>query len=165
MPGMSAIERSIRRRGEKFKGKMMEREKKVKYLKGYFFATREIKQIQEELQALSYDFGLKSPNVNGTPGGSGTSDLSKYVIKEEELEKKIDERKEKQLQIMTEIRALIEGLEDSEERLILRYRYLILDKGHLMTWERIGELCNYSRISVIRIHEHAIEHLFEDDTK
>lgn len=143
----------------------MERKKAVKYLKGYYYATREIRQIQEELKALSYDFGLRSPNINGTPGGSGTSDLSKYVIKEEELEKKMEERKEKQLQIMTEIRTLIEGLEDSEERLILRYRYLILDKGNLRTWERIAELCNYSRASVIRIHEHAIEHLFKDDTK
>lgn len=91
--------------------------------------------------------------------------MSKHVIKAEELEKKLEERKEKQLQIMAEISALIEGLEASEERLILRYRYLILDKGHLRTWERIAELCNYSRISVIRIHEHAIEHLFKDDTK
>ena len=60
---------------------------------------------------------------------------------------------------------MIEGLEDSEERLILRYRYLILDKGHLRTWEQIAERCNYSRISVIRIHERAIEHLFKDDMK
>lgn len=137
----------------------MEREQKVRYLKGYYFASREIGQVRRELNAHAYDFGLKSPAITDMPRGSGGGDLSRYIIKAETLMERIESRREKQLQIMSEISDTIDGLEDAEERLILRYRYLVLDHGRLMTWEQIARICHYSRRSVLRIHERALEHL------
>lgn len=145
----------------KDKGSGMEKEKVIKYLKGYYFAAREVRQIQQEINANAYEFGLKSPTVTGMPAGSaaGCNDLSKFAIKAESLMEKLERRKERQIEIMREISGTIGEIDDAEERLVLRYRYLILDRGHMATWERIAENCNLSRRSVIRTHERALGHI------
>lgn len=143
----------------------MEREKVINYLKGYYYAGREIRQITEELKAISYEFGLKSPALSGMPSGScDGSDLSRYIIRVETIQRQLEEKREKQVMRMGSISDVISTLSDPEERLILRYRYLILDHGRLQTWERIADNCYMSRRTVIRAHDSGVEKLARNGT-
>ncbi len=143
----------------------MEREKVINYMKGYYYAGREIRQITEELKTISYEFGLKSPALSGMPSGScDDSDLSRYIIRVETIQRQLEEKREKQVIRMGNISDVISTLSDPEERLALRYRYLILDHGRIQTWERIADNCYMSRITVIRVHERAIQNLIRNDT-
>lgn len=143
----------------------MEREKVINYLKGYYYASREIRQITEELQTRSYEFGLKSPALSGMPSGScDGSDLSRYIIRVEAIQRQLEEKREKQVMRVGSISDMISTLSDPEERLILRYRYLILDHGRIQTWERIADKCCMSRRTVIRIHDRGIEKLARTGT-
>ena len=63
-----------------------------------YYAGREIRQITEELQAISYEFGLKSPALSGMPSGScDGSDLSGYIIRVETIQRQREEKREKQV--------------------------------------------------------------------
>lgn len=143
----------------------MEREKVINYLKGYYYVGREIRQITEELKTISYEIGLKSPTLSGMPSGScNGSDLSRYIIRVETIQRQLEEKREKQVMRMDSISDLISTLSDPEERLILRYRYLILNHGRIQTWERIADTCYMSRRTVIRVHDSGVEKLARNGT-
>lgn len=70
------------------------------------------------------------------------------------LEKKIADELEKLSDLKKQIREVIEAVPDTDERMVLKYRYI-----HGLTWEQIGiELCADSR-TIRRWHGKALLHV------
>lgn len=129
-----------------------ENDKKKEYLWGYRDASRKLKRLEEELMELRLNIRCPSVNQNGMPHGSGGSDLSGYMSKVDELERKILKSRYKRIQKFKEIRDRIERLEDENEKDVLVYRYI---KG--MKWEDICVKTKYSWKQIHRIHSKALE--------
>ena len=70
------------------------------------------------------------------------------------LEKKIADELEKLSDLKKQIREVIEAVPDTDERMVLKYRYI-----HGLTWEQIGmELCADAR-TIRRWHGKALLHV------
>ena len=90
-----------------------ENEKKKEYLKQYGKALRQEKRIEEELERLKLDWMLPGAlAADGMPKSSSLSDLSDYMAKIDELERKLIRQRRKKVQIRTEIRERIEELDN-----------------------------------------------------
>lgn len=128
-----------------------ENDKKKGYLWGYRDASRQLKRLEEELMELRLNIRCPSVNQDGMPHGSGGSDLSGYMSKVDELERKILKARYKKIQKFKEIRDRIERLEDENEKDILFYKYI-----KSMTFEKIAVKMDMSWRNVIRIHGKAL---------
>ena len=71
-----------------------------------------------------------------------------------DLESAIREDTEKLLHLKLEIRTVINELQDNEQKLVLKYRYL-----NFMEWENVAEELCVSKRTAIRIHDVAIENI------
>ncbi|MBS6195466.1 MAG: DUF1492 domain-containing protein [Clostridiales bacterium] len=129
-----------------------ENDKKKEYLWGYRDASRQLKRLEEELMELRLNILCPSVNQDGMPHGSGESDLSGYMSKVDELERKILKARYKRIRKFKEIRDRIERLEDENEKDVLVYRYI---KG--MKWEDICTKMQYSWRRIHYIHSKALE--------
>ena len=75
-----------------------ENEKKKEYLKQYGKALRQEKRIEEELERLKLDRMLPGTlAADGLPKSSNLSDLSDYMAKIDELERKLIRQRRKKL--------------------------------------------------------------------
>ena len=139
-----------------------ENEKKKKFLNSYPKARRDVERLEEQLEELRANkMSLKVVN-DGMPKGSGTSDLSAYAARMDELERSLIEKRYIRIQEFAKVQDAIEEMEDDQEKLLLTYRYL---RG--MTWERVAEKMNYSWQHVHKIHARALQnfkHAIECDT-
>lgn len=139
-----------------------ENEKKKKFLNSYPRARREVARLEAQLEELRTNkMSLKMVN-DGMPKGSGTSDLSAYAARMDELERSLTEKRYVRIQEFVKVQDAIEEMEDDQEKLLLTYRYL---RG--MTWERVAEEMNYSWQHVHKIHARALQnfkHAIECDT-
>lgn len=71
-----------------------------------------------------------------------------------DLEEKIAGELETLSDLKKQIREVIEAVEDTDERMVLKYRYI-----HNLTWEQIGmELCADAR-TIRRWHGKALQHV------
>ena len=77
----------------------------------------------------------------------------KCVFKIREMEEKIDAEIDLFVDLKKEIRSVIEKVEDTDEQMVLRYRYI-----HNMTWEQIGDELNADKVTVWRWHQKALSH-------
>ena len=94
-----------------------ENEKKKEYLKQYGKALRQEKRIEEELERLKLDRMLPGAlAADGLPKSSNHSDLSDYMAKIDELERKLIRQRGKKVQIRTEIRERIEELDNADRK-------------------------------------------------
>lgn len=129
-----------------------ENEKKKKFLNSYPRARREVARLEAQLEELRTNkMSLKVVN-DGMPKGSGTSDLSAYAARMDELERSLTEKRYVRIQEFVKVQDAIEEMEDDQEKLLLTYRYL---RG--MTWERVAEEMNYSWQHVHKIHARALQ--------
>ena len=110
---------------------------------------------QEELAALHMmKDNLKSTDnsqerVQSTPSGeAGYEDIVRQIV---ELENAIIRDIEKMLSLKIEIRAVIDAVENNDEKLLLQYRYL-----NCYSWGIISKKMNYSKRTVHRIHRSAL---------
>ena len=120
-----------------------ENEKKKEYLKQYGKALRQEKRIEEELERLKLDRMPKSSNL---------SDLSDYMAKIDELERKLIRQRRKKVQIRTEIRERIEELDNEKEKDVLTKRYIDCEG-----WNRICDETGYRWTQVHRNHSEALK--------
>lgn len=117
--------------------------------------------IQSSQQELA-DLRLTSECIRGIDyskekvqtSPSKDAGFTKIVEKIIELENAIKKDIEKMLSLKLEIRTAINAVQNNDERLLLKYRYL-----NFMEW---NEICNKMRISIRtahRIHATAIENI------
>lgn len=129
-----------------------ENEIKKEYLLGFQKISRQLARMENELAEIRLNKYCPSCISYGMPRASGCSDLSSYMAKVDELEKKILKKRYNRLQKQQEIRNRIERMEDENEKDVLTYRYL---RG--MKWEDIAVKMNIGYRHILRIHGKALE--------
>ena len=131
----------------------MNNEEKKQYLRRYQTAKRRVGLIQEEIEELRSSKTSPVGLRDGMPHGSGTSDLSGYAARLDELLRELEAEKEMQMVTYREIRQQIGMVPDAIEQEILSRRYLI---GQ--SWEKIAVEMKYSYRHVTKLHGHALNH-------
>ena len=132
---------------------MDEIEQKKEYLRSYRKIRAEAEAIQESINELRLN--KMSPSLgaqDGMPRGNGSSDLSGYAARLDELERKLQEKHDTAVHLMGEITTSIDAMENATERALLRLRYIC---GY--TWERIAVELGYSWRQVHYIHGKALQ--------
>lgn len=76
------------------------------------------------------------------------------VVKLIDTERQIADEYDTMLQLRTQVRDVINALEDPDERLVLRLRY-ILGLG----WDQIGEKMNVDESTARRWHRRGLDHV------
>lgn len=125
-------------------------------LESYRGLRAEHQQLRDELQQLETLLGSPSgSNTEGGPRGSGVSNpVERKGIKHLELEKRYRAQLAQMSSAMLEIEARIAVLPTSDERRLIRYRYLA---G--LGWEDVCERIHYSWTQTHRIHRRALANL------
>lgn len=131
----------------------MNNEEKKQYLRRYQMAKRRVGLIQEEIEELRSSKTSPVGLGDGMPRGSGTSDLSGYAARLDELLRELEAEKEVQMVTYREIRCRVKEMSDPIEQEILSRRYLI---GQ--SWEKIAVEMKYSYRHVTKLHGHALNH-------
>ena len=131
----------------------MNNEEKKQYLRRYQAAKRRVGLIQEEIQELRSSKTSPVGLGDGMPHGRGTSDLSGYAARLDELLRELEAEKEMQMVTYREIRQQIGMVPDTIEQEILSRRYLLWQ-----SWEKIAVEMGYSYRNITRIHGHALQH-------
>ena len=130
-----------------------ENEKKKEYLKSYRDAVIAETQIKEEIDQLRLDKMFPSLVQDGMPHVSGSSDLSAYAAKLDELLSELEEQMNERIQLRREIVRKLECMESETEKAVLRYRYI-----HMLKWEEIAVKMSYTWQHIHRIHGKALSH-------
>ena len=131
----------------------MNNEEKKQYLRRYQEAKKRTKRIQEEIDALRSSETSPVGLGDGLPHGSGTSDLSGYAARWDELVRELEAEKEMQMVTYREIRQQIRMVSDATEQEILSRRYLLGQR-----WEKIAVEMGYSYRNITRLHGYALKH-------
>ena len=131
----------------------MNNEEKKQYLRRYQTAKRRVGLIQEEIEELRSSKTSPVGLGDGMPRGSGTSDLSGYAARLDELLRELEAEREMQMVTYREIRQQIGMVPDTIEQEILSRRYLI---GQ--SWEKIAVEMKYSYRHVTKLHGYALNH-------
>lgn len=131
----------------------MNNEEKKQYLRRYQTAKRRVGMIQEEIEELRSSKTSPVGLGDGMPRGSGTSDLSGYAARLDELLRELEAEKEMQMVTYREIRQQIGMVPDPTEQEILSRRYLLEQR-----WEKISVEMNYDYRYVLKLHGKALLH-------
>ena len=131
----------------------MNNEEKKQYLRRYQEAKKRAKRIQEEIEELRSSKTSPVGLGDGMPHGSGTSDLSGYAARWDELVRELEAEKEMQIVTYREIRQQISMVPDPTEQEILSRRYLLWQG-----WEKIAVEMGYSYRNITRLHGYALQH-------
>ncbi len=100
---------------------------------------------------------IQGTNLTGMPGSKTRRQdppFVKCVDKIVDLERKIDAEIDRYVELKDEIRKAINFLDNNNERLLLRYRYI-----EFLTWEQISEKMGISIRTVHRTHARALRNL------
>ncbi len=103
---------------------------------------------------------VSSPQLAERVQTSGNTDasfvraLEKIMNLEEQINKEIDLL----MELKKEIRIVITTVEDTDERMVLKYRYI-----HNYTWEQIGNELHADARTVRRWHGKALQHVILPD--
>lgn len=131
----------------------MNNEEKKQYLCRYQAAKKRAKMIQEEIEELRSSKTSPVGLGDGMPHGSGTSDLSGYAARLDELMRELEAEREMQMVTYHEIWNQVKKIPNATEQEVLTRRYLI---GQ--SWEKIAVEMHYSYRQIIRIHGAALQH-------
>lgn len=126
------------------------------YLKRAYLLDKQIQVEVKELEQLrdmrgtiqGCSYGEK---IGSNPNRNLEAPFVKTIEKIWEYEQKIDARINRLVDLRAEINAAIEAMENPEERLLLKYRYL-----KKRDWEDIALELNVSYRTVHRIHASAL---------
>lgn len=131
----------------------MNNEEKKQYLRRYQAAKKRAKMIQEEIDELRSSKTSPVGLGDGLPHGSGTSDLSGYAARLDELMRELEAEREMQMVTYREIWNQVKKIPNATEQEVLTRRYLI---GQ--SWGKIAVEMHYSYRQIIRIHGAALQH-------
>ena len=127
------------------------------YLHQAYRLDHRINSDIEELNRLrEMSSSISSPQLTERVQTSHSTEAPfvRCIYKIMELEEKINAEVDLYVDLKTEIRSVIEKVENTDEQMVLRYRYI-----HNMTWEQIGDELNADRTTVYRWHNTALRHV------
>ena len=123
-------------------------------LKRYKYISDEIAQLWDEINRLRD--GLMSPSgkvITWTPASPRQDDKFAEVMAQiDEFEHKLIEKLEERIKLQRSIEHVIDSVDDSLYRVILRSRYI---QGK--TWKEICDQTNYSRSQINCLHGKALK--------
>lgn len=107
----------------------------------------------ENLRSLSTSIAgdMTQEKVQSSASGDKTLNIICAIV---DLEDEIKNEIEKLIRLKKQIRDVINKVEDVDEMLVLKYRYLMF-----LQWDEICEKMNYSKRQMYRIHDSALEHV------
>lgn len=125
------------------------------YLNQAYRLNELIQSHQKELEQLN-DIATKvTAGLNERVSSSGVSDkVGATATKIVALQDKIKDEIDKLVDLKTEIHTVIEQVENKDERLLLRLRYI-----EYMRWEEIATRMNFSYRNATRVHAEALKHV------
>lgn len=126
------------------------------YLKRAYLLDKQINVEIQELESLKSMRGqvqgvFYGERIGTNPNRNLEAPFVKTIEKIWEREQSLNEKIDRLVDLKTEINAAIDKLEDVEERLLLKYRYLKNE-----SWEDIALDLNVSYRTVHRIHATAL---------
>ena len=128
------------------------------YLKQGYRLKELIQTHEDELAQLRQMVGsIGSPGIKigSAPNNwNGETAEQKLVIKTVDLEAQIRREIAQMVGLLHEIHDSIEQVEDGNERLVLRCRYILF-----LNWSETADRMNYSYQQVRRIHGTALQHI------
>ena len=135
---------------------------KKSYLQKAYYLDKQITCDTDELEQLramknnlkGIDYSKERVQESGSANASYTRIVDKIVGLELKLLKDID----KMLEIRADISAVISKLDNLNERLVCKYRYLQFKK-----WDDIADMMHMTDRHVKRIHKSAISNIFIKD--
>lgn len=123
------------------------------WLQRYMNAKKELNRLiqvlvetrasMSNIRAIEYSDMPKAPSVN--------TDLSASMVKIEQMEERIERKRQEQIDILNEVTAVIGQVSDVDQRTVLTLRYL-----HGAGWNRISGDMDIPRRTVLRIHGRAL---------
>lgn len=127
------------------------------YLRQAYRLDQKINSDLEEIasfreMALSVSSPQLSERIQTTRHGE--SPFARCMEKIIDLEEKINSEIDLLVELKKEIRAVITTVEDTDERMVLKYRYV-----HNYTWEQIGNELHADSRTVRRWHGKALQHV------
>ena len=128
------------------------------YLRQAYRLDELIKSNQEELQNLREQavtigaIDYAKDKIQSSP--KADAPFSNTVMKIIELEESIQADIDKLFALKLEIRTAINNMEDADEKLLLRHRYL-----NFLQWDEICDEMHLSMRSVLRIHMSALQNI------
>ena len=127
------------------------------YLHQAYRLDHKINSDIEELRRLREMAGsISSPQWGERVQSSRNTDapfvrsIEKIIILEEKINKEIDTL----VDLKEQMRDVIAGVENTDEQMVLRYRYI-----HNYTWEQIGDELNADKATVWRWHKTALSNV------
>ncbi len=127
------------------------------YLRQAYRLNELINSDLEELKQLrALSNSISSPNLSGMPYGDKKQEapFENAIIKIVELEKAIDAEINNFVDLKKEIRVVINGIEDNNQQLCLRLRYL-----RFLKWESVACEMELSLKQVHRLHAAALKQI------
>lgn len=108
----------------------------------------EITDLREKATSIgSFD----TANEHVSKSASGDASYTAIINKIADIESKINDKINVLLDVKSSINSAIDSVDDADERLILRYRYI-----NYYDWQTISTLMHYSERHVYRIHGNAL---------
>ena len=120
-------------------------------LSKYFYLMKEVKQIEDKIKEIDSTF-MRASLINCEKFERKLSNpQEKRMILIEKYEKKLEEAKNRALEEAIKIEEYIENINDSETRMIFRYRYL-----EFYNWKEIEKKVHLSETSLFRKHQNQL---------
>ena len=116
---------------------------------------RELEYWRKMAASLS---GMKFDGMPHSPNRSTDAPFVRCIEKIDEIQRSVGEKTERLISLREEIMSRIEMLESSEERLLLRYRYI---DG--LPWREIERVMGISKTTAHRIRASALENFHVPD--
>lgn len=116
-------------------------------LSKYYYLKQEIKQIEDKIKEIDSTF-MRASLINCEKFERKLSNpQEKRMILIEKYEQKLEIAINKSIEELIKIKEFINSIEDPENRMIFRYRYI-----ELKSWNEISSLIHISRSAIFERH-------------
>ena len=112
----------------------------------------------ERLREMACSVGSPGFEEHHNPNRPTEAPFVRALEKMWAMQEKINAEIDRLVDLKAQMRGVIEAVPDTDERMVLRYRYI-----HNMTWERIGDELHAGETSVRRWHASALSHVILPD--
>ena len=106
---------------------------------------KELRELAESISSPKLEERVQTSRPDSAP-------FVRSIEKIMDLEERIADEVDRLVEMKTEIRDLIDEVDDHDQRMLLRYRYI-----HFYTWEEISAEMNYGPRWVYILHGRALE--------
>lgn len=112
----------------------------------------------ERLREMACSVGSPGFEEHHYPNRATEAPFVRVLEKVWLMEEKINTEVDRLVDLKAQMRTVIEAVPNTDERMVLRYRYI-----HNMTWERIGDELHADKSTVRRWHDAALTHVVLPD--